>query len=463
MSSPDRIDTIAICYLAAPVALWALTWLVFPLNVLAGIAVVVAAVPFIWPARSPLTFSALAVALAMGFAATFISGSSPLVESIPILDLGKLRWVYSDLVTQPWPVIYESNEFLRYSIGAYLVPAAVTKIVGGTGNTILYLWFALGASIFAAFAIERAKSPAWLFVPFAVAALWFSGLDIVGTTIRWPWQRLSEITAHEGWARSPHGWLFTSGGNAIGSTPSHGISGWIAGGLLYRNWDKPWFVRHSVGLFAVLLLWSPFVAAAFAVIVAGTCLFRSAAFRELFSVPNALAVIPGTALFIYLSVATTGIRKHVTLLVTPLSQSEYWLSYALVVVVEFLAIAAVAVWAKRPTPPLLAAILLLLILPLFHVGNGTNDVTLSGARVSLAILTLFVLDAIVQSQSRKRYALTLLVVVALYTGIGETIGVLRAPRIHEDWTKSIASFDQRFRIQYVAPREGLVTAILRQR
>lgn len=448
------LDRIAIVYLAAPVALMAATWLPFWIGIPAACVMLWAAYP---PSLGKLALPpASAIALfGPAFLSVAASGLSPFVETIPFLDIAKHRWIFNDLVTSEWPVIYDGEsgkEFLRYYLGLYLVPAAVSKIWGHPSQLLLMLWTSLGVWIFLAMATER-LSPLYKIIGAAVLLL-FGGLDVIAVaiqddTLAGPATGFLDFREH--WAREPMGWLIGGQTFSISWSTQHAIPAWISASLLMRNHDQAWFLSRTIAIFTVLCLWSPFVALTFSAVVAFISLSRGpSGILSLASPQNGAALIPLSGILVYLASGSGDTVARLTLGTVPLY--EFVGRYAIFVLLEFGILAVLFLFAKQErSPAAIAAILTLIVLPFFHVGL-LSDLGMRGSMLPMTVLLIAVVE-LLNDKPKARWAVPIaaVLVVGFYTGVGEGLRLLYSPRTSGDWQQSIQAMPDEYRNQYIAP------------
>lgn len=460
--APDLLSAAAVVYLLAPLLVISATWLWWPVALLSGAAVVGIGVLTLKGAVRPGLRPAVAGwCLILAVVAVVWSGSSPLVGSIPFLDLAKHRWIYGDLVRQPWPVVYEGG-ILRYSFAFYTVPAALARLIGAGAQSLLLAWMALGTALFLGLAARQAKTLAGALL-FPVIALLFSGLDTVGVHLS-PFHEPAWLRFQEDWAYHPQGWLIGSSVFGLGWSPQHTIPAWLAGALLLENHQSRWFRRLIGPLAVALLMWSPFVALSFGA-VAGLLLLvsrdRSAAIRSACH-PATLAAAAGLALWIipYLSADSTTIPTRLTLGTE--AAFPYIGRYVAFVALEFLIYAALAVWALGRVPIVLAVgVAVLLALPLAFVG-AANDLMMRGAALPMVFVLFVCLRALSVGVWPARIALATTLALGTTAAVNEWSRLMTTSPTPGDWARPITAMDPQFVSQYVAKVPfGLATKLMK--
>ena len=102
--------------------------------------------------------------------------------------------IMRDLIRLPWPVIYSGDQMLSYYIAHWMVPAAFGKgvmlITGSVdagflvGRIVLFIWSTIGIYIaFILLSVVTAQKGRGRIILPSLIFIFFSGLDIVGTTI----------------------------------------------------------------------------------------------------------------------------------------------------------------------------------------------------------------------------------------------------------------------------------------
>src|SRR5262245_6792079 len=165
--------------------------------------------------------------------------------------------IINELGEQPWPPIRSDTQtFLRYYLGYYLIPGLFSKLFGNRLIEIVVFfqtWLGLFLVLGLFLQKLRPKHPA----AFIVLFLLFSGLDLVG------WLLLhhdgSVFLHKEWWAGAA---LFSYQGHATLFlwVPQHGLAGLLGVAILLPDGERQ-TSPHIIGLLgAAVLFWSPFVA-----------------------------------------------------------------------------------------------------------------------------------------------------------------------------------------------------------
>ncbi|MGH8509362.1 MAG: hypothetical protein ACREVH_11695 [Gammaproteobacteria bacterium] len=236
-------------------------------------------------------------------------------------DWLKHNSILRDLITKPWPVIYEiQNErlMLTYYI-AYQLPAAFAgKLLGWqAANHVLFLYTTIGLCLAALWMWLLTEAKWWWFI---ITFLAFSGMDIIGQLISTLYQapstadgvrvlidRIGALQHLEWWS----GWgfaQFSSNAALIVWVPNQAIAGWLLTSLVLN--DAKVGCLHMTGLLYLGLctLWTPFVTLGlipFVVAIAFSHLreqhFSYHGLRQLVSWPNVTGLFVGIIVATYLA------------------------------------------------------------------------------------------------------------------------------------------------------------------
>lgn len=200
-------------------------------------------------------------------------------------DYYKHNLIYYDLITRPWPIVYEnskySNPILCYYTAYYLPVAAVAKVIGGVAAARYYsiVWGFLGVWIgFLWIYRLTGQYSVWIVMIFMLVAR----LDVVTNAIfflkylylEYDVKTLKTIAFEQFFPdyqsnmrfsdrQLTHRLLFSSHFSDLQWVPQHAIGAWVGGGWLLDE-----LLVKKRGLFvgligALLILWSPFVVIGF--------------------------------------------------------------------------------------------------------------------------------------------------------------------------------------------------------
>jgi hypothetical protein len=452
---PDILSLGVILYLVLPICLFIVGWMNVWAIVLLGGCVAVALLPILRRPDAndidrPIWIFCLVLALSIALA----SGFSPFVESLTYLDIAKHRWLLNDLTDRQWPVVFEQRKagdvILRYSFGFYLLPALLGKATGFSAHGWAVLYLGLGLWLFLLVVARQAKTRAFLYI-LPVLAVAAGGMDIVGFYMEQGWLPLRGFI--ENWSYMPHGWLIGSTIFNLSWSPQHALPALLGAALIFESYDKAWFQTSSGLLVAASAIWSPFVAFSFAVI----CLLLFAGSPRRFEILRRLlkpeTAIPAllliAAVVTFLMTGTTRLRSHATIGSEPLQ--VYLPRYLLFISIEF-GLLGLGIWALSRTqhPSFYAAIVLMLVLPLYFFGEG-NDLMMRGTMLPSALL-IFALAYSLQNGRRRWPLLVLLpcLLLGAWTSFGEGVRLLGADRPEGDFNQSIRAMPRLYKPQYEA-------------
>lgn len=338
--------------------------------------------------------------------------------------------VLNDLVTHPWPWVYETANgltMLRCPVGIYLVPALVGKLVGTDGAqlallvqdaALLTMLVALAAPVFAGI------SRPWITL---LLVLGSSGLDVIG-------QRLygGSVLVHlEQWDELQYTAVLT----LAFWVPQHALAGWL-GAAFYLAWRAgkvplaallclvpPLALMSPLGGLGIV----PFVIAASMI----ELLARRIGLAEI--VLPAVSVLLALPSLLYLASGLGGVSTGASHYA-----AEVYVLFYLVEVVPFLCV----LWLARGSWSLdrmtvLLSVALLLVLPFGRVGEKI-DFMMRVSIPSLAFLAI-VMAGVLRSapamldkdgQAARRIA-TCLFLIGLVVPIGETARAVLLPRAPE--------------------------------
>jgi hypothetical protein len=234
-------------------------------------------------------------------------------------DWYKHNSILRDLVTEPWPVIYDiRNErvMLTYYV-AHQLPAALAGKLWGwqAANHVLFLYTLVGLCLAALWVLVLTGTRRWWFIGVFLA---FSGMDVVGQmysiynqygvspeAVGQLQDRISNFRHLEWWP----GWgfaQFSSMAALINMVPNQAIPGWLFTALILKDAESP--NLHTAGLFYLGLctLWAPFVALGLFpfVVVLVFCHWRGKHYdaqtlRQVFSLLNVCGLLVGALVAIY--------------------------------------------------------------------------------------------------------------------------------------------------------------------
>ena len=235
-------------------------------------------------------------------------------------DWLKHNAILRDLITEPWPVIYEAEGkrvMLTYYT-AYQLPAAlVGKLLGWeAANHALFLYTVIGLCLSTLWVWLITEVKWW----FAVVFLAFSGMDMIGQLVLTVSQeptivgglrslsyKVRALEHLEWWA----GWgfaQFSSNAALIVWVPNQAIAGWLLTSLVLNDAKVRWLHRTALLYLGLCTLWTPFVTLGLIpfVFVLVFCEWRERHFSHdmwqgLVSWPNGTGLLIGIFVAIYLA------------------------------------------------------------------------------------------------------------------------------------------------------------------
>lgn len=338
--------------------------------------------------------------------------------------------VLNDLVTHPWPWVYQTADgltMLRCPVGIYLVPALVGKLAGTWAAQLALL--VQDAALLATLVALAAPTFSHLARPWItlLLVLGFSGLDVIGQMM----YRGSVLVHLEQWDLLQYTAVLT----LAFWVPQHALAGWIGAAfyLAWRGGRLP--LAALLCLVPALALMSPLgglgivpfvIAAALSELVGrriGLAEILLPAMAVALSVPSLLYLASG------LGGVSTGTSHY------PLQ--AYVLFYP-VEVLPFL----VVLWVSRGTWNLdrvtvLLSVVLLLLLPFGRIGEKI-DFMMRVSIPSLAFLAI-VMAGVLRSapgpqdqsgQAARRIAICFFL-IGLAVPVGETARAILLPRAQE--------------------------------
>ena len=374
----------------------------------------------------PINFATLGLAFAAALTLCVLGGQGHFLYAN--WDWITRNAVLSDLVLQPWPVVYRAADvdwLLRAPLGMYLVPAFVGKRLGvAAADYALLVQNVLALSIIFYFLpsyLSNLREKALVILAF----VFFSGWDIVGALLAYA------TTGHplgdhlEWWARD---FQYSSAITQIFWVPNHAIAGWsfVVAYLCWARGRASASAGFTLAMVPIISFWSP-LAAIGAVPFAAYLGLRTLIDRRigiLDVVQVALAIAAVIPMLVYTAIAA-GAVPHGFVSWTPVIA----LKYVTFIALEVAPFVMLILWA-RPNyvkdPTFLLAVALLALLPFYRVGM-LNDFVM---RVSIpALAFIAVILAQIGSETILRGKRSYWLAAALATMvIGSVTGLLEIRR-----------------------------------
>ena len=405
--APDALTAAALLYIALPNLIFLGGWLRLPYAIVAVVLMVVSLWQFLrnphlqW--RQPYTTGALLLIVATGFAWCSLGGAGHFFCTNP--DWIVRDTVLGDLTLTPWPPAYSEvdgvHHILRTAFGFFFPAALVGKLAGmDVVDVALYLWTALGASLFLLL-LPMARRAGWLLLLMLTVALFFSGMDYLGIVL------LTGITPL--FPLRLEWWVPFSYSSLTGQmhwAPNHALPLWLVTTLFYRHWGHRTFPALVVILLPLLVIWTPFAVVGILPFLGiavmrwakqddqGTLIKR---FRDSgLTIMQLVAAAGLTYLTVrLLTLDIAAIPGAPTIDVAP-NPSGFVLKYLLFVLMEFAILALLLAREIRHSQGLFwLSFAILALLPLYQYGPS-NDTMLRLSTPCLVILLILTLDLVKQ-------------------------------------------------------------------
>ena len=267
----------AIVYLVVPLLLFCASFLLLPIAIVScaiiAFALYKCARDVNWTMRPRWTDVAL---LAIALAWTTLAGITPVL--VQNSDWDKHYAVLNLLVEHDWPPQFE-GQYLRYSLGYYLVPALLAKPFNfATLEWFVGVWTIIG--VWLALELLTKQMGEWTALLFSVVFVFFSGMDYFGTQITG--HQIGPVYHFEWWATFAE---IPSNMTTLFWAPQHGLPAWIGIGLLLKS---PTSLKFGALILAAIFFWSPFGPIGLSPFILWASWGR---FRELVSVLNILPIL----------------------------------------------------------------------------------------------------------------------------------------------------------------------------
>ena len=348
--------------------------------------------------------------------------------------------VLRDLVVSNWPPTYGKLDnfslILRAPVGYYMPASVLGKVFGiAHADFFLWLWTVLGVAFFLALLPLPIRSPFRLSAALLVVVM-FSGMDIIG--IMASGQPLPSFTSHiEWWAGL---FQYSSNTTLLFWVPNHAIPAWIAAALFFRHWRNHAFPAFAPMMLAALPLWSPFALIGIAplMLLPAILAIRHGTWSQL-RIPYLLPAVG--VLIITLQYLTLDVSHIPSGWMLPQvgNPTTFIIIYTFFIAVEFLLLVLV-LWRLQPNLPLIAATVILLLLPFWSFGQA-NDFVMRASIPALTILcatALLCFDREIFKTNRiSALALVLILVIGAETPTHEIIRALTDERWSPDTKLSL--------------------------
>lgn len=419
----DRLELAALGYLLAPMLLFLWGWWRWPVALAGcGLVAVMAHAVLARCRRGEAGLSAGAWTVLAAAALLWVA-SSGLLGGLPLNEDWSVRMrVLRDLTVGAWPVGYGEvpggGAVLRFSMGYYLVPAALGAWSGGveTARLLLGAWTVLGVLLFFALVVQSWPRRRAVVVAGLLAMLTlFSGMDILGFLLGKAYT--PELGEHIEWWTP---WLqYSSQTTLLFWAPNHALPAWLGVALVWRHREAGLALAPAALLLAAGALWSPLACVGLLPLLALATLRGqppAAWLREL-ARPAALAALPVLALlavFVSFGMSVEGVPADRRVLASVAVPSATWYQWLCFELLEWglLACALLSAGVRRQGWTFWAACALLLVLPLLRFGPG-NDLVMRAGIAPVTLLMLSVTQALGRGEMPMRWRRAALLMLAL--------------------------------------------------
>lgn len=182
-------------------------------------------------------------------------------------DYIKHNAIIKALCFSEWPVYFDAERGLVYTIGYYLPAGLVGKWFGWkAAHYALFVWTWAGVCLTLLWFIHLARggNRALYLAPLFVA---LSGMDILPALYHEAYRSLMDFGLHLEWGAtgksftSPtYRFQYSSMTTLLYWVPHHALPGWLGAAVFWQLKNEPLFYRNAMLLGALLLLWSAFSA-----------------------------------------------------------------------------------------------------------------------------------------------------------------------------------------------------------
>jgi hypothetical protein len=318
-------------------------------------------------------------------------------------DQLKNHMIFRDLFVFAWPVVYPTMpadlHFLSYPLGYYLTPALLGKLFGWTAGTVsIFLWTALGIALLWSWFFVLFSRFAWFAI---LLFMLFSGLDILGVLLQG--QPVPAAGTHVEWWS---GWTFlqySSNATVMAWSTQHGAAQWLFPMLMYYRLVCCKSVRGSALLVSIAAFWSHLTL--FGIIVFLPLYLRQGRFLSALKDTSSLA-IPFFLLVacFYASKAPDSIDAGFIWELWPAAKALPLVLFFYLLEFLLLALFIYSLKQFEDRDEILlffSAVVLLMIVPLYHVG-WSNDVSMRASAIPLFILFILFCATLKQISLQKK-------------------------------------------------------------
>lgn len=363
----------------------------------------------------------------------FLSGAIGLVVLLVVgFPSGPFAWdwvkhwaLLNAMASSDWPTTIDVEgvpHYLRFYMGAYLVPAALARFASLPTWLGFGLWLWLGYGLVVWMAVRRAGH---LRTRAALGAgallLGIAGADIWSLTLL---RNLSGAPAMPMLGTHSEWWMYATLGVPVQYSSILAALVWVphqsiatllvAGALLFR--DEAEDLPGNLLAYGLLALWSPFgMIGLLPLVLLRGWRFRAAWLKPRVVVAGAAAASFAGLMAVLLSGGVPG--KLACLACVPERIASDGLDYLIFLAVELAFFAIVLGRRLVRDPVCLACVALLAILPL--VAGDTPDLVMRVSLGPLGILALLSVDELFRGSSPKKLAWTVALLLCVPTALGE--------------------------------------------
>lgn len=416
-------------YLSIPIFLFALNWA----NPLIAALICFSLIYMLIKQRT-ITFNiekynagdALLYLTCLTVSGAFFYATSLGPDSIPAWDYTKHAAIIHDLTTYKWPTTYYNidgeQSVLRYSFAYYLVPAGLAKIFGAEYvHIFLYIWNVIGLTLFLSYAVSLCKTTLLKCTALAVATC-FSGLDSLPYFFNGIAFEQFQSVILDSWSR-PYscGWLIGSNPFSLRWSPQHAIPSIITACLLFHHWGRPRFVQICAACIALLVLWSPFSAAATGLVGLGyVTIYGKKALRGIISLEIGATAVVASCCAVFILAAPAGIPKGLCFNGEP--SGVYIGHFIYFTLIEFAILASLIAYYSPATRKIIGVLIATLTALLFIRIGIESDFQMRGSLIPMNILLLCGLYALGNSTNRLgKILITATLCIGALSGLQETM------------------------------------------
>jgi len=374
------------------------------------------------------TCSNVIIALFLALLFASLIGIIPGSHIQPTADWMKHDAVLNDLSYCTWPPRFDGMQ-LRYYLGYYLIPAALSAGVQELNYILLYGWTVIGLTIVF---LAIAPYTSTRFFLFILAFIFFSGFDLFGGLLT-NWLVGNRVHAGLDWWSNNVGMQYVSIMNLLLWVPQHALPAWILTTLFFNKKTSSIILSNAGLLFSATLLWSIFVpVGAFPYF-----LLRAVQQRTLFIFKNGLTtIVVGGPVLIYLLTNSAAIPMEMSWSLPNFTVLNYFIFMLVEVGIWIIWLLLVQKSAYYDKSLIILLTIILSLIPFLHIGAGAgNDFVLRASIPSLTILAMFICHVLVMKPNRWPilFVTLSLLVIASISPLMEVKEAISSQNKNEKW------------------------------